>query len=75
MAINFLRACGKNYSIATARNAWVGDLVCLCVMENRSCTKQNGWWEVRIKGSMKERGGMFFLVCNFLVVVIFRLLG
>jgi hypothetical protein len=28
-------------SIATARNAWVGDFVCLCVMEKKSCTE--GW--------------------------------
>jgi len=26
---------------------------------------QNGWWEVRIKGSVKEKGGRFFLVCKF----------
>jgi hypothetical protein len=28
---------------------------------------RNGQWEVSIRGSMKERGGMFFLVYNFLV--------
>jgi len=27
-------------SITVARNAWVGNFVCLCVMENRSCTEQ-----------------------------------
>ncbi len=37
IAGNFLHACGGNYSVAAARNAWVGNLVCLCVMENRSC--------------------------------------
>jgi hypothetical protein len=31
----------------------------------------NGWYEVRIKGNMKEKGGKFFLVCSFFVVVIF----
>ncbi len=32
----------------------------------------NGWYEVRIKGNMKEKGGKFFLVCSFFVVVIFQ---
>jgi hypothetical protein len=36
---------------------------------------QNGQRKVNIKGSMKEKGNMFFLVCNFLVVALFRLLG
>ncbi len=35
---------------------------------------RNGWQEVGIRGSMKEKGDMFFLVCNFLIVQIFRLL-
>jgi hypothetical protein len=33
IAVNFLRACGENYSIAATRNAWKANLVCLCVME------------------------------------------
>jgi hypothetical protein len=28
------------HSISAARNAWVGDLVCLCVMEDRSCSEK-----------------------------------
>ncbi len=36
---------------------------------------QNGWQEVKIRGSMKEKGGKFFLVCNFLVVTVFKLPG
>jgi len=35
----------------------------------------NGWREVSVKGSMKERSNMFFLVCNFLIVAVFKLLG
>ncbi len=35
----------------------------------------NGRQEVRIRGNMKEKGQRFFLVCNFLVVVVFKLLG
>jgi hypothetical protein len=30
-----------NMSITATRNAWVGNFVCLCVMENKSYTK--GW--------------------------------
>jgi hypothetical protein len=33
----------------------------------------NGLMEVRRRGSMKEKGGMFFLVWNFLVVAFFKL--
>jgi hypothetical protein len=36
---------------------------------------QNGQRKVNIRGSMKEKGSRFFLVCNFLVVAFFRLLG
>ncbi len=38
VAINFLHANGENYSVAVARNAWVGSLVCLCYGE-QICTK------------------------------------
>jgi hypothetical protein len=71
----FWRACNGNYSIAAARNAWVGDLVCLCYGEQElrramdgggsNCIEEglrNRQWEVSIRGSMKERGSMFFLV-------------
>jgi hypothetical protein len=37
MALNFLHAYDENYFIVVAKNAWVGNLVCLCVMENRMC--------------------------------------
>jgi hypothetical protein len=43
---NFLYACSGNCSIAVTRNAWVGNLVCLCVMENRNYTKQ--WMVERV---------------------------
>jgi hypothetical protein len=42
VVINFLHANGGNYSVAIARNAWVGSLVCLCVIENKS-TPSYGW--------------------------------
>jgi hypothetical protein len=34
---HLLHSCGGNFSITTARNAWVGYYVCLCVMEDRNC--------------------------------------
>jgi len=45
----------KTHSISTARNAWVGDLVCLCVMEDRSCVKQ---WMVEGTIALKKVCGM-----------------
>jgi hypothetical protein len=45
----------KTYSITTARNAWVGDFVCLCVMENRSCAEQ---WMVEGLIALKKVCGM-----------------
>jgi hypothetical protein len=51
LAINFLHACGGNMSIVVARNAWVGNFVCLCVMENRSYTKQ---WIVEGMTTLKK---------------------
>jgi hypothetical protein len=39
IAINFLHAYIEDYFVATARNAWVGNLVCFCVMENMICTE------------------------------------
>jgi hypothetical protein len=40
MAINFYTFMVETHSISTTRNAWVGDLVCLCVMEDMSYIKQ-----------------------------------
>jgi len=51
LAINFLHACGMNMSIAIARNAWIGNFVCLCVMENRSCVEQ---WMVEGMTALKK---------------------
>jgi len=75
----------KTYS-TVVRNAWVGDLVCLCYGTHElrqmmdggesDCIEEglgNGLMEVRKRGSMKEKGGMFFLVWNFLVVAFFKL--
>ncbi len=36
---------------------------------------QDGWWEVRIRGSVKERGGKFFLICKFSYCCSFKLLS
>jgi hypothetical protein len=40
MAVNFCTLSTKIHFISATRNAWVGDLVCLCVMEDRSCAEQ-----------------------------------
>jgi hypothetical protein len=40
MVVNFCAFVADNHSIFYARNAWVGDLVYLCVMEDRSHAKQ-----------------------------------
>jgi hypothetical protein len=42
-------------SITTTRNAWVGNSVCLCVMENKSCAKQ---WMVEGATALKKVCGM-----------------
>jgi hypothetical protein len=42
-------------SIVVARNAWVGNFVCLCVMENMSCAEQ---WMV--EGVIASKKGL----CN-----------
>jgi hypothetical protein len=36
---------------------------------------KNGRRKVSIRGIMKKKGNKFFLVCNFLIVVVFILLG
>jgi hypothetical protein len=40
MAINFCVLAAYTHSIYAARNAWVGNLVYLCVMEDKSYTKK-----------------------------------
>jgi hypothetical protein len=51
IVVNFLHVCGENYSIVAARNAWGGNLVCLCVMEHRSCTER---WMVEGEITLKK---------------------
>ncbi len=41
----------RNYSIFDARNTWVGNLVCLFVMVNMSCTKR---WMVEVAIALKK---------------------
>ncbi len=41
----------RTYSIAVARNAWVGDFVCLCVMENMNYAEQ---WMVEGVTALKK---------------------
>jgi hypothetical protein len=46
--------------------------------EGSNCIEEglrNGRRNVSIRGSMKEKGNKFFLVCNFLIVAVFKLLG
>jgi hypothetical protein len=38
-------------SIAATRNAWIGEFVWFCVMENRSCTEQ---WMVEGVTALKK---------------------
>jgi len=45
----------ETYSIYVIRNAWLGDLVCLCVMEDKSCAKQ---WLVEGATALKKDHGM-----------------
>jgi len=51
MAINFCVLAVNTHSISTTRNAWVDDLVCLCVMEDRSCVEQ---WMVEGATALKK---------------------
>jgi hypothetical protein len=55
LAVNFLHACGRNMSIVAARIAWVGNFVCLCIMENKSYVKR---WMV--EGAIALKKGL----CN-----------
>ncbi len=47
--------CQWPSTIVVAMNAWVGDLVCLCVMENRSCVER---WMVEGAIALKKVCGM-----------------
>jgi hypothetical protein len=51
MAINFCTLAADTHSISTTRNAWVGDLICLCVMEDRSCAEK---WMVEGTTALKK---------------------
>jgi len=42
-------------SITTARNAWVGYSICLCVVEDRSCVVR---WMVEEVIALKKVSGM-----------------
>jgi len=69
--VNFLHACNGNYSVVAARNVCVGNLVCLCVMENRSYTERwvaegvialkKGLCNRRVEGKIRRsKGGSSF---------------
>jgi len=45
----------ETYYIYVVRNAWVGDLVCLCVMEDKSCAEQ---WLAEGAIALKKDCGM-----------------
>jgi len=45
----------ETHFISAARNAWVGNLACLCVMEDRSCVEQ---WMVEGAITLKKVYGM-----------------
>jgi hypothetical protein len=51
MVVNFLHAYGRNYFVAIVKNAWVGSLVCLCVIKNRIC---NELWMVEGATALKR---------------------
>jgi hypothetical protein len=55
MVVNFCAFIADIHSISTARNAWVGDLVCLCVMEDRSYAEQ---WMVEGATTLMKVCGM-----------------
>jgi hypothetical protein len=55
MAVNFCAFAAYTHSISAARNAWFGDFVCLCVMEDRSCAKQ---WMVEGATALMKVCGM-----------------
>jgi hypothetical protein len=51
MAVNFCAFVADIHSISTVRNAWVGNLVCFYVMEDRSYTKK---WMVEGATALKK---------------------
>jgi len=51
LVINLLHASSGNMSIIVARNAWVNNFICLCVMENRNYVE---WWMVEATIALKE---------------------
>jgi hypothetical protein len=55
MVVNFCVLAADTHFISFARNTWVGDLVCLCVMEDRSCSKK---WMVEGANALKKVCGM-----------------
>jgi hypothetical protein len=55
MAVNFCTFATDTHSIFAARNAWVGDLVRLCVMEDRSYAEK---WMVEGAIALKKVCGM-----------------
>jgi hypothetical protein len=40
MVVNFCAFATDTHFVSIARNAWVSNFVCLCVMEDRSCAEQ-----------------------------------
>jgi hypothetical protein len=54
MVVNFCVLVVETYSIYVIRNAWLGDLVCLCVMEDKSCAEQ--WLVEGVTALKKDRG-------------------
>ncbi len=53
--LTFYVLAAETYSITATRNAWVGDLVCLYVMENRNCIEQ---WMAEGATALKKVCGM-----------------
>jgi hypothetical protein len=51
LVVNFLHVGGRNMSVVAARNAWVSNFVCLCVMENRSSAER---WMVEGATTLKK---------------------
>jgi hypothetical protein len=77
---NFYYCCKECMGRRPCLVVWFGEQELCRVMDGggRDCIEeglQNGRCKVKIRGNMKEKGGRFFLMCNFLVVAIFKLLG
>jgi hypothetical protein len=54
MAVNFCALTADTHFISATRNAWVGDLVYLCVMEERSYAEK--WMVVGVTALKKVCG-------------------